>query len=383
MAVPLPIRTPETGGSIMVKRVRAIESTIPLKGSRTMKAGILHGPGDIRVEEVDRPELGDDGIVIKVRAAGICGSDLHPYRVASQAPSHDRKAHGHEVAGDVVETGPNVRDVKVGDRVWAWPFLPCFKCAFCEQKNYWACTNRKGMAGNGMHGGFAEYVGVPAVVVPQEDTRIVPNVIKLPDSMSYQEGVLVEPISVGSGVAKYAEPKAEDIVFILGAGIIGLGTVINFRASGVSKIIISDVSEKRLAAARELGADIVINAAKEDVAKRVMGETSGAGADIVVEVAGQPATFRQSIELSRRHGKVMLVGIYEEMVSFSPNVLVLKALKTIGCIDAHFAEGFEIMSAGWVKDSQVVSHTFPLDRIRDAFEAALNTQESIKVMIEP
>ena len=354
-----------------------------LKGIGKMKAGILYGAADVRVEEVERPEAGDNGIVVRVRAAGICGSDLHPYRVGSQMPLQRRWAAGHEVAGDVVEIGTNVTDVKVGDRVWVWPFLPCFECESCRRKNYWACTARRGMGGQGMHGGFVEYCWVPAVVVPQEDSTIVPNVFKLPDTMSYQEGVLAEPVSVGSGIVKYAEPKAEDVVFILGAGIIGLGTIVNARAAGVSRIIVSDVSEKRLAAARELGADAAINPTEEDVTKRVMEETSGRGADITVEVAGQPVTFRQSIELCRRGGKVMLAGIYEQTVEFSPNMLVLKAIRTVGCIDAHFAEGFEIMKAGLVKDKQVVSHTFPLDRINDAFEIAANTQESIKVMIEP
>lgn len=348
-----------------------------------MKAGILYGPGDIRIEEVERPEAGDDGIVIRVRAAGICGSDLHPYRVGAQIAPQQRRAHGHEVAGDVVETGVNVTDVKVGDRVWAWPFLPCFECGSCRQKDYWACTNRKGMAGQGMHGGFAEYVWVPAVVVPQKNTDIVPNVIKLPDAMSYQDGVLIEPISVGAGAVKTAAPEADDVVAVLGAGIIGLGTVVSLRASGVSRIIVSDVSERRLKAAETLGASMVLNAAEEDVVRRVMAETSGRGADIVVEVAGKPVTFRQAVEAVRRHGKVMLAGIYEETVAFSPNVLVLKAVRTIGLIDAHFAEGFEIMKAGWVKDGQVVSHAFPLDRISEAFETAADPQESIKVMIEP
>jgi len=348
-----------------------------------MKAGILHGAGDIRIEEVELHEAGDEGIIIRVRAAGICGSDLHPYRIGTQMPKEARKAHGHEAAGDVVEVGANVKDVKVGDRVWVWPFLPCFECENCGKKNYWACTSRRGMAGSGMHGGFAEYLWVPAVVLPQEDPSIVPNVIRLPDSMSYQEGVLIEPVSVGSGAVKYAEPKTDDVVSILGAGIIGLGTIVNLRASGVSRIIVSDVSEKRLAAAKELGADTIINAAEEDTVKRVMAETSGKGADVVVEVAGQPVTFHQAIALARRHAKVMMVGLYEEPVTFSPNMLVLKAIQTIGCIDAHFAEGFDIMKGGWMKDKQVVSHTFPLEQISEAFEISANSQESIKVMIEP
>lgn len=348
-----------------------------------MKAGILYGPGDIRVEEIERPEPGDHGIVIAVQAAGICGSDLHPYRIGPETPPDQRRAHGHEVAGDVVAIGADVAGVEVGDRVWAWPFLPCFSCESCKRRDYWACSARRGMAGHGIHGGFAEYCWVPAVVLPQEDTRIVPNVIKLPDTMSYQDGVLAEPVSVGSGIVKYAEPKADDVVLILGAGIIGLGTVVNLRAAGVSRIIVSDVSEKRLASAKDLGAEIAVNPTEEKVADRVRSETQGRGADVVVEVAGQPETFLQALELSRVHGKVMLAGLYEGAVTFSPNTLVLKAIQTIGCIDAHFREGFEIIAEGWIKDNQVVTHSYPLDRISEAFEIAADSQASIKVMVEP
>ena len=131
------------------------------------------------------------------------------------------------------------------------------------------------------------------------------------------------------------------------------------------------------------GADVIINAAEEDTVKRVMMETSGRGADVVVEAAGQLATFQQAVALARSHAKIMMVGLYEQPVTFSPNMLVLKAIRTIGCIDAHFAEGFNIMKAGWMKDEQVVSHTFPLEQIADAFEISVNSQESTKVMIEP
>ena len=349
-----------------------------------MKAAVFYGPRDIRIEEVERPSAGDDGIVVRVRAAGVCGSDLHPYKQAAAGRPVEGIARGHENAGEVVEVGANVKDVKVGDRVWVEAALPCFECEWCKKEgyreNYLRCRNVKVGGIRGLHGGFAEYLWVPVVVLPQEGTDILPSVIKLPDAMSYQDGALIEPVSVGA--VKYAEPTTDDVAVILGAGIIGLGTVANLKALGVRRIIATDVSEKRLQAARELGADLVLNPAKADIVRRVMEET-GRGADIAVETAGKPETFRTSIDIVRRGGKIMMVGLYEEPVEFSPNLLVMKAVRTIGCIDAHFNEGFEIMKAGRVKDRQVVSHTFPLDRINEAFKTAIDTHESIKVMIEP
>lgn len=352
-----------------------------------MKVAILHGPGDMRIEEVERPQAGDDGIVVRVRAAGICGSDLHPYKKGLGGSPAQRMAAGHENAGDVIEVGANVEDVKVGDRVWVEAVLPCFECKWCKEegykRDYFRCRNLKAGGIHGLHGGFAEYLWVPMVVLPEKGADIVPSVIKLPDTMSYQEGALIEPISVGAYVVKTAEPEPDDVAAVLGAGIIGLATLVNLKVAGVSRVIISDISEKRLQAAKEFGAELALNPTDVDIVKQVMKETSGKGADIVVDAAGLPETFHQATQMVRRDGKMMLVAIYEEPVEFNPNILVLKGTRTIGCISPAFLESFEVMKAGKVKDKQVVSHAFPLDRINEAFEMAVNTRESIKVMIEP
>ena len=352
-----------------------------------MKAAIFHGPRDIRIEEIERPKAGDNGIVIRVRAAGICGSDLHPYKGGRPTRPLEQIARGHENAGDVVEVGANVKDVEVGDRVWVEAVLPCYECDWCKaggyNKNYFRCRNVKPGGIRGLHGGFAEYIWVPLVVLPREGEEMLPSVIKLPDSMSYQDGALIEPLNVGTGAVKYAEPEPDDVAVVLGTGIIGLGTIVSLKAKGVSRILVSDISEKRLQVAEELGAELVLNSANDDVVKRVMGETSSRGADIIVETAGKPVTFQQAVDMVRPGGKIMMVGIYEELVEFNLNQLVLKGIRTIGCIDAHFAESFELMKSGVMKDSQVVTHTFPLEKINEAFEMAINTHESVKVMIEP
>ncbi|MBA7617510.1 putative zinc-type alcohol dehydrogenase-like protein YdjJ [subsurface metagenome] len=286
----------------------------------------------------------------------------------------------------MVEVGAKVTDVKLGDRVWGTALLPCFKCEWCQRKEYIRCPNVKVGGIWGLHGGFAEYVWFPVILLNR-------NVVKLAETMSYHDGVLIEPISVGVGIVKRAEPKTDDVVVVLGAGIIGLGTVVNLKALGVSKVIVSEVSEKRLQVAKELGADILINAGKEDVVKRVMDDTSGRGADIVVEVAGKPVTFLQSIDMVRPDGKIMIAATYEESFEFNPSLarpgmpktsLLRKAIRMFGCYGGgNFQGSFELIKAGKVKDKQVVTHVFPLDRIKEAFETQMNAKESIKVMIEP
>jgi len=343
-----------------------------------MKAAIWHGGRDMRIEEVERPKAGDDGMVIKVRAAGICGSDLHLHRYSLDeiAPYITGIALGHEYSGDVVEVGAKVTDVKVGDRVWAYGRVPCFECEWCKRKEYLQCPNLK-YSGIMANGGFAEYVWHPFIGLNE-------IVIKLPDTMSYQDGALIEPISVGAGAAKDAEPKTGDVVVVLGAGSVGLGAVAKAKALGVSKVIASEVSAKRLKAAKELGADVVINPAEEDAVKRVMKETSGKGADIVIEAAGKPVTFIQSIEMARAFGKVMLVALYEQSFEFNPSPAIWKRVRMQPAPwPQDFSGAFELIKAGKVKDKQVVSHTFPLDKINEAFEAQRNAKESIKVMIEP
>jgi len=268
-----------------------------------MKAAIYYGPGDMRLEEIERPKPGDEGILVKVRAAGICGTDLHCYKqlYATYKPGI---VLGHENAGDVVEVGANIQDVKVGDRVFATALLPCFECEFCKRKEYYKCVSPKGLGGiMKLNGGFAEYLWVPVVLLNR-------NVFKLTETMSYQDGALIEPIAVGARAANKVEPQTDDVVVILGAGIIGLSTLAQLKALGVFKVIVSDISEKRLQAAKELGATLIVNPTEEDVVKRVMEETSGKGADIVVEAAGQPVTFLQSIDMVRRGGKIGLVAGY-------------------------------------------------------------------------
>jgi threonine dehydrogenase-like Zn-dependent dehydrogenase len=218
------------------------------------------------------------------------------------------------------------------------------------------------------------------------------TVFRLANTMSYQDGALVEPIGVGTYVVNRAEPAHSDTVIVLGAGIIGLGAIAKFKDLGVSNLMTSDISEKRLKAARELGADILIDATKEDVIKRVMQETSGKGADIVVEAAGKPATFLQAIDMVRPDGKMAVVATYEESFDFNPSLarpgtpmtsLVRKSVRLIGCLGGDWAGGFDLIKRGKVKDKQVVSHVFPLDKIVAAFEMQMNARESIKVMIEP
>ena len=348
-----------------------------------MKAAIFRGPQKLVVEDIPMPKAGENGVVVKVRAVGICGSDLHAYR----NPWERHKigvAWGHEWCGDVVEAGKNVSEVGLGDRITGRAFEPCYKCEACNKGQFIYCARRKS-AGVEIDGGFAEYIRVPFVTLNQ-------NIFKLTPELSYQDGALTEPLSVGAGVVKKLNPRPSDIVVIQGAGIIGLGVLAQIKSTGVSKVIISDISEKRLTAASSLGADIIVNPLKENLVQIVMQETSNRGANLVIEAAGIAETFHQSIEIVCREGKVMVVAYYKEPFMFNPsrsisgvewNSLVSKAIEIVGGPVPDMARSFNFLKSGKIKADQVVSHVYPLERISEAFQMQMNPYESIKVMLDP
>lgn len=349
-----------------------------------MKAAILHGPGDFRVEDVDDPELPPDGVIIRVKAFGICGSELPHYSRGFPSEAVEERGAvgaslsmtGHEFSGDVAEVGANVTNVKPGDRVAA-----------------------------GGYGGFSEYIAVPT-------SR---GCIPLPDDWSYEVGAMIEPVGIGVGVATKAKPEEGDTVVVLGAGMIGQGTWQVFKAMGAGKIIVTDITQLRVDMAKELGADVAINAAKEDPVERIKELTDGRGADIVVDAAGEPDVFRQMFEIVRggglyqiqvsgvptdRHsstkvggkpidpmslgGKVVMVGKYEDPIEqWLPNIIFQKAVQLVGNWGGIMGPAYDLMKAGKVITEPLVTHRFPLADINEAFEHQLKRDQSVKVMVLP
>ncbi|MEE8397677.1 MAG: alcohol dehydrogenase catalytic domain-containing protein [Desulfobacterales bacterium] len=348
-----------------------------------MRAAFYNGFKDYSIEEIEDPIAGDEGVVVKVRAAGVCGGDLHAYKDMHMERPPGRLVYGHENAGEVVEVGKNVKGVAVGDRVFSESFGFCFTCDACKQKKYAQCTSGLRVAGlSELNGGFAEYLWVP-VVFQNPETGTPSNILKLPDSMSFQEGALTEPINIGSGVVRDMKPDGNTTVLVFGAGMIGLGTVMNLKSVGVSKIISCDISDMRLKAAGELGADVLLNGETEDVLARVMAETGGVGVDVVVEAAGVPETFHKAIACVRRGGRITVVAYFEEPVDFRPHHLINKGVKLLPGGGADFYGAFELVRSGAVKEKQVISHVFPLDKVNKAHETAIDTKGSVKVMIDP
>jgi threonine dehydrogenase-like Zn-dependent dehydrogenase len=339
-----------------------------------MKAAVFYGPNDTRVEELGKPDLSKTGIIVKVRACGICGSDLHFYRLGGKR-MHPGTVMGHEFSGDVVEVGDAVKDIKIGDRVSAISFQPCFTCAMCRAGLYEMCPKQLS-GGIDIHGAYAEYVSVPLAVLDK-------TVFKLADDVTYEEGALLEPFGVGYLAATRADPRHSDVVAIFGAGIIGLSCVVALKAFGVSKIIVIETSRLRLQTAGGLGADVLVNATEEDVAARIAEATGGVGLDLALECTGVRKPFFTALKTLRLGGKMVQVGVFTEAFEFNPVTLTDKWLTITGFVGGDYFSSAAAVNGHAIDFKKLVTHVFPLEKINEAFSAQSKPEESIKVVVKP
>jgi len=349
-----------------------------------MKAAVYHGPGDIRVEEVLDPPIEPEGAILRVKACGICGSDLHPYRHSGII--EPGRILGHELSGVVAAVGPKVVGLREGMRVTAASLQPCGKCPLCQDGKLSQCPNIQ-ILGFYRPGALAEYIGIPCA-------RLNQTVFPLPDEFSDEDGAMVEPLSVGANAVRKADPGKGEMVVILGAGAIGQCALLVFRACGVGRIIAADLSKRRLSIAKDLGADRIVQVQTEDAVERVRQETDGMGADIIVEAAGKPSTFQQAIEMVRGgyaqaaetirpDGRIILVGIHQRPFPWIPNPVIRKSVRLIGCYAGDFNRAIEWIREGGVNPRPLITHRFSLDDIQKAFEVQSQAEVSLKVMVSP
>ncbi len=332
-----------------------------------MKAAVMHGIKEIRTETVPDPVLEPHGVIIKVRACGICGSDLHVYKRDEQGT-----IFGHEFSGDVVAVGAQVKGITPGMRVTAVGFRPCGKCFWCSQGKGHRCSDMA-LLGYQFPGAMAEYVHVPFAVPGR-------TVFPLPEELSYEEAASVEPLSISYFSVSRAQPKPEESVAVLGLGVIGLYAVQVLKSLGVAKIVASGRREARLRAAALCGADVTIDAATQDATAAVMAATAKMGVNTVVECAGMQATFDQAVAMARGGGKIMLVGVYEQPLTWDPLPAISKNLSLIGCLGGNFPGAIELLRSRKASAQPLITHRFTLDQAAEAFRTQLQDPGAIKVM---
>ena len=322
-----------------------------------MKAGILYGNEDIRFEEIENPKINENELLVKVRATGICGSDIP--RVLHNGAHFYPIVLGHEFSGEVVEIGENVNGFKIGDRVAGVPLVPCMKCKDCQKGNFSLCKHYS-FIGSRQQGSLAEYIKLPAS-----------NAVKFDSSVSFEQGALFEPSTVALHGIKCANYVGGKSVAIIGGGTIGLFTMQWAKIYGAKSVTVIDVNDERLALAERLGADYTINS--------LTSELPNAKYDYVFETAGQSVTIINAFEIAANKAKVCFIGTPHKDVVFTPREwenLNRKELVVTGSWMSYSAtfpgEEWELTAhcfkTGQLKfDEKIIFDKLPLSEIKNAF----------------
>jgi len=342
-----------------------------------MKAAMLYGVKDLRIGEVEVPKVGPGEVLVKVKAATTCGTDLKIFKRGYvsrviKLPT----VFGHEWAGEVVEVGEGVTWPKVGMRIRAGNSAPCLKCKMCQKGDYNLCEDMMWL-----WGAYAEYIKVPT-------RMILINTQEIPDHLSYEEAALTEPLAcVLNGIEK-AEVSLGDTVVILGAGPIGLMHLLCAKSLGASKTIIVDLVDERLEFAEKLGADETVNAREKNVVEEVRRLTEGYGADVVIEAIGLPQTWEQALQLVRRGGTVLEFGgcPLDTEIRISTELLHYDQIRIMGTFHAtplHFKKALNLIASGKINVKPLITRKMPLEKIKEAFDLLLTSKKDIKIAIVP
>lgn len=344
-----------------------------------MKAARWHKQKDIRVEEVDIPQMRNDQIKIAVKYCGICGSDLHEYLggpifipVETPHPYTNEKAPiimGHEFSGEVIEIGTDIKKFKIGDRVTVEPIFA--KNGLKGKYNLDPNLTFIGLGGGG--GGFSQFV-----VVNEDQAH------KLPDNIDYEQGALTEPAAVALYAVRQSKFKSGDTAAVFGCGPIGLLIIDALRAAGATEIYAVELSPERQEKAKKLGA-IIVDPSKEDVVKTIKEKTNG-GVNVSYEVTGVPSVLQQSLEVVEKDGELMIVSIWESTASINPNEIVIQE-KTVKGIIAYrdiFPKTLQLMEQGYFSKDLLVTKRIKIDDIvSEGFEALVKEKNQVKILVSP
>jgi len=351
-----------------------------------MKAAKWYGKKDIRVENVPEPAAPKAGEVkVKVAWCGICGSDLHEYLAGpifiptQPHPLTGTSAPlilGHEFTGTVVEVGPGVTSVKVGDLVAPDACQHCGECGPCRSGNYNVCE-KLAFTGLMADGAFAEYVNVPANLC-----------YVLPKGFNAEAGALIEPLATGFKAVRKAGTILGETAVVLGAGTIGLGTLMAAKAAGAGKVIVVEMSAVRKKLAKECGADVVLDPKECNVVEEIKKMTGGSGADVSFECIGNKHTAPLAVEVIRNCGRAVIVGIFEEPSSF--NFFSLSAtdkvvIGTLAYTIDDFAGVAKLLASGALKADPLITGKISMDDIvSKGFEELVNNKDAnIKIIVTP
>jgi L-iditol 2-dehydrogenase len=341
---------------------------------KTMKVAMYYNNNDVRIQEMPIPTINENELLVKVKASGICGSDVMEWYRIKKVPL----VLGHEITGDIVEVGKKVKKYKVGDRVFVSHHVPCNSCNFCEKDQHTLCHTLHST--NFYPGGFAEYLRVPEINVDR-------GVFVLPKEISYEEGAFIEPLACTIRGLRIAEMKPGQSVLVLGSGVAGLLQIKLAKSMGANKIFATDIDDYRLETAKKIGADVAIHA-KENVPEQLKKHNNGKLADLVILCAGVPSAVKQALQSVEAGGTILFFAPPESNVEIPFPLFELwnkqvKMVSTYAGAPRDIKEAIELLKSKKVKVADMITHRLALEETPKGFKLAAQAQKSIKIIIEP
>lgn len=340
----------------------------------TMKVAILNSVQDIEIEEREIPSPSPQEVLIKIKSVGICGSDFQYYKTGICGTYAFSKPFilGHEAAGKIVEVGSEVKNFKIGDRVAIEPGRTCGKCIYCKTGHYNLCPRVIFLAAAPVDGAFSEYLTMPSDLV-----------FLLPPLVSYEEGAMIEPLSVGIHAVNRAYLHHGDKIAIFGQGPIGRVTLAVALAYGINNVFVSDVSQGRLDLIDE---DVIkINSLDQDPVETILNQTLKEGVDVVFEASGATKAIQEALEVVKRGGRIVQIGVpHDQLIPLPLAKIVDNQIDILGLF--RYANTYPIaislLEKKQIDVKKLITHRFSFNEIRDAFEFIRTSDEPIiKVMI--
>jgi L-iditol 2-dehydrogenase len=339
-----------------------------------MQVAVYYNNHDVRIEELPKPTITNEEVLLKVMASGICGSDVIEWYRVPKAP----RVLGHEATGVIEEVGANVKDVKVGDRVFVSHHVPCNNCRHCQRGHHTACQTLH--TTNYYPGGFSQYIKVPKINVDF-------GIYKLPDQMSFEEGTFIEPLACVSRGQRLANLQKDDSVLIIGSGISGILHVQLAKFKGVKKVVVADINPYRMELAKKFGADEAVNA-KENLADKLKEVNEGRLADVVIVCTGATSAAMAALDCVEKGGKILFFAVPDPSVKlpvpinqFWRNEITMQT--SYGAAPIDLEESLAVLATGRLNIKDMVTHRLSLRDAQEGFRLMAEAGNSLKVILLP
>lgn len=339
-----------------------------------MRVAVYYNNKDVRIEERQVPEINDDELLVKVMASGICGTDVLEWYRIKKAPL----VLGHEISGVIEKAGKNVKNFKIGDRVFVSHHVPCMKCHYCVNSHHTACETLHKT--NFDPGGFSEYVRIPKI-------NVEIGTFKLPEDVSFEEGTFIEPLGTVVRAQRLSNLKENQTLLVIGSGISGLLHIKLAKSKNVKKIIAVDISKYRLNAAKRFGADFIVNA-NDNIISKLKEFNEDRLADLVIVCTGALPAAKQALQCADKGGTILFFAVPKPdekleipITDFWRNEV--RIMTSYGAAPDDLKEALELIKNKKIDVKDMVTHRLKFSEIQEGFRLVAEAKESLKVIVEP